>query len=873
MKNRLHILDELFLFSKRIALVESGASIRRSLTDQTPIIWAFSSSESGKGEKETVKVKRRRRTTSESLGERQRAEAPRRRRTDQQPQSPPAGGGGGYSGVPRPPSLPSLPSGGQLFGGGKPNLLIIGIVVICLFCVVGAFLLMGQGGFGDDQVSSLPQITEKPAFQLQDTATQIAPAVAFTPPAVSSEGQKWLVMLYQDADDKILEKDIYLDLNEAEKVGSSDRVQIVTQMDRYKGGYQGDGNWTSTRRYYVTQDDDLQRLGSQLVADLGEKNMAAGDTLEDFAVWAIETFPADKFVLILSDHGLGWPGGWSDPDPAGRGEPSIPLASHLGNQLYLMELEKSLDEVRSRTGIEQFELVGLDACLMGHLEVFSALSPHARYAVASQEIEPALGWAYTGFLEDLKRNPDMDGATLASQIVKSYVQSDQRIVDEKERSEFLRQGSPMGGLFGMLGQVTPQQLANQLEANITLSAVDLKALPSVLNQLNKLSYTLQQENQQVVAKARNYSQSFTSVFGNNVPPSYIDLGNFARLLRKETTNDDVIQAVDGVIEAISQAVIAEKHGPKVPGASGISIYFPNSQLFRTPQAGPQSYTAIADRFSLDSLWDEFLVYHYSGRNFEPKTGSIAIPEPDEEIIPPGAGEIEVSAVQISSQSVAPGQVVTMKADISGENIGYAYLFVGFYDRQSNSIYIADIDYLESSNTREIDGVYYPDWGDRTEFTLEYDWEPILFAIDDGEKSALAMFNPESYGKSFEETIYTVDGEYTYADSGDIRYARLYFNDGLLRQVFGFTHQDFTGAPREITPQSGDQFTILEKWMDLDSQGNVVDTAFQEGETLTFGDQMFTWEELDAAQGEYIIGFIIEDLDGKSYEAYTPIRVN
>ena len=32
-------------------------------------------------------------------------------------------------------------------------------------------------------------------------------------------------MLYQDADDKILEKDIFLDLNEAERVGSTDQVK------------------------------------------------------------------------------------------------------------------------------------------------------------------------------------------------------------------------------------------------------------------------------------------------------------------------------------------------------------------------------------------------------------------------------------------------------------------------------------------------------------------------------------------------------------------------------------------------------------------------------------------------------------------------
>jgi len=34
-----------------------------------------------------------------------------------------------------------------------------------------------------------------------------------------------------------------------------------------------------------------------------------------------------------------------------------------------------------------------------------------------------------------------------------------------------------------------------------------------------------------------------------------------------------------------------------------------------------------------------------------------------------------------------------------------------------------------------------------------------------------------------------------------------------------------------------------------------------GGTLTFRDQMFTYKELDAAAGEYLVGLIAEDLDG------------
>jgi hypothetical protein len=36
--------------------------------------------------------------------------------------------------------------------------------------------------------------------------------------------------------------------------------------------------------------------------------------------------------------------------------------------------------------------------------------------------------------------------------------------------------------------------------------------------------------------------------------------------------------------------------------------------------------------------------------------------------------------------------------------------------------------------------------------------------------------------------------------------------------------------------------------------------------------MFTWEVMDAAAGQYVVGFIIEDMDGNSQVIYKPITV-
>jgi hypothetical protein len=168
------------------------------------------------------------------------------------------------------------------------------------------------------------------------------------------------------------------------------------------------------------------------------------------------------------------------------------------------------------------------------------------------------------------------------------------------------------------------------------------------------------------------------------------------------------------------------------------------------------------------------------------------------------------------------------------------------------------------------GVYYPEWSEN--FTLAFTWDPIVFAVSDGSDTVPALFSPENYGLTYEEALYSVEGLYTFVDTGESLNARLYFQNGALVSVFGFAGANEAGAPREITPQSGDRFTFFDKWLDLDTDGSVRETVYQQGQTLIFGAQPFTWEELYAAQGEYIVGFIIEDLDGNQYPVYTQMTV-
>lgn len=76
---------------------------------------------------------------------------------------------------------------------------------------------------------------------------------------------------------------------------------------------------------------------------------------------------------------------------------------------------------------------------MSSVEVMAVRVPYARYTVASQETEPALGWAYAKFLGQLAAKPTQSGAELAKAIVNSYIVNDLRITDDDARSIFLEE--------------------------------------------------------------------------------------------------------------------------------------------------------------------------------------------------------------------------------------------------------------------------------------------------------------------------------------------------------------------------------------------------------------------------------------------------
>ncbi len=680
--------------------------------------------------------------------------------------------------------------------------------------------------------------------------TSVAAAPIFAPPAQADQAD-WLIMVYLDADDNTLEFDMLVDLQEMEVVGSSQNVHIVVQADRFKGAYDGMEDFTSARRYYITQDEDPSEIGSEVVDELGEVNMGDGETLQEFIVWAVENYPAQKTMLIMSDHGSGWPGGFGDPDPDVIGADDILMREWFGHDnLWLMEIDRTLASSLEAAGLEQFDIIGFDACLMAQLEVFTAIAPYAKYAVASEETEPGVGWAYAGWLTELTNNPKWTGADLTQSIVRTYIDDDLRPYWDAD----------------FRGEMEPEQVGPVLFNDATLTAVDLSAISAVNTALDGFTAALTGIDQNGVAKARTYAQPYESVFGEEGPsgekwPSpYIDLGHFAQLVMKGDS-DAALQSTGKALQAaLKKAVILERHGVGRKGSQGIAIYFPVKSMYQT--AENLGYTTVAARFTETTQWDEFLGFHASGgvtQSFnKPKADPEALArealsevllEEDidylfeliaqlideeytpEEMIPILVDEvgypqevadymnangllapapasrtasaarafakpIKVGPIKLSAELAEPDAPVNISTEIRGDRLAYVYSFIGRFLPRDDVLIIEDQDYIFAEESQDVGGVTVPVWP-TDGFTVDFDWEPTVYAISDGESSLRVLFAPESYGDA---PTYAVNGIYHFKNGSPDKYAKLLFREGELVQIFGFTGAgtDGKGAPRELS---------------------------------------------------------------------------
>jgi len=136
---------------------------------------------------------------------------------------------------------------------------------------------------------------------------------------------------------------------------------------------------------YEIKTDGLERLRGGEIRNMGES-----DTLRSFLQYGYEYAPAERYGLILWDHGAG--------PMMGVCFDEVFQQDGRMDALTLEEVAEALQT--SPFAQQKLDFIGFDACLMATVETAYAVSPYAQYMIASQDTEPADGWNYA-FLETL----------------------------------------------------------------------------------------------------------------------------------------------------------------------------------------------------------------------------------------------------------------------------------------------------------------------------------------------------------------------------------------------------------------------------------------------------------------------------------------
>lgn len=328
------------------------------------------------------------------------------------------------------------------------------------------------------------------------------------------------VMVYMCGTD--LQSDCVADMQEMLAVDLPDCVNVVVQA----GGANewDDGRLTpgSINRFTV-RGGDMDGLEV-----IGESNMGDEQTLQSFIEYCAGNYPADRYGLVLWDHGGGSTGGICYDETADN------------DYLSLVEVNNALYYTTQETvpGLH-FDFVGCDACLMATYDMAALAQHYADYYIASEELEPGWGWYYTYWLSMLAQDPDMPTQKLLENIVDGYY-------------DYCISQNP--------------------EEYCTLSVVNLNAFALVLERMEAFSgymaEALKDGRMADVSRGRSQMYAFGSYYNHS--SDMVDMEQFVTLFRSLAPN-----AADKLLAALERAVVYKRYNERMfDYASGLSVLLP-----------------------------------------------------------------------------------------------------------------------------------------------------------------------------------------------------------------------------------------------------------------------------------------------------------
>jgi hypothetical protein len=201
---------------------------------------------------------------------------------------------------------------------------------------------------------------------------------------------KWTILGYFDgnnSEDQTPGGHSYViqDLQEMEQVGSTDQVQVVVML----GSFKTEGNC----RYYDVEyhpDEPPDVISSEVLVDLGKKDMSDPAILREFISYGAGNYPAERYMLIISDHSRGWKGLCSDEVNGDGDWMSLPELSFALSGFY-------------------FDIVWLYAPSTATAEMAYQIKDRGEYMIASQfNSYPDSIMGSAQWLAQLTGNPDIN---------------------------------------------------------------------------------------------------------------------------------------------------------------------------------------------------------------------------------------------------------------------------------------------------------------------------------------------------------------------------------------------------------------------------------------------------------------------------------
>ncbi len=418
---------------------------------------------------------------------------------------------------------PAVNSGGRKLS--FKTIIIIGVILFAVYMFLNGGFGGGDSGItmpelGD--IASEPQGTYAPEAQMDNEIGVLDKSVSSSAKAKRTEivgggRDEVTLMIYMIGTDLESRSGMATaDLQEMTGASISDQVTVIVQTGGTKKWQNSVISNKTNQRYQVTSE------GLKILEDnLGKKSMVDPDTLSDFIRYSEENFPADRYQLILWDHGGGSLTGYG-------------FDEHFpGEHMTLDEIDEALKD-----GKTDFDFIGFDACLMATLETALVVAPYADYMIASEELEPGIGWYYTDWLSALSDNTSISTLDLGATIINTYVKE----VESK----------------------TPKSQA-------TLSLIDLAELeatvPDALGEFAQATNALiDAKDYKVVSNARAGAKEFAKSSKIN----QIDLIDFAEDIGTIEANN--------LAKVLRSAVKYNRTSSNISHANGVSIYFPYDRL-------------------------------------------------------------------------------------------------------------------------------------------------------------------------------------------------------------------------------------------------------------------------------------------------------